>query len=58
MRMILLVILALVVVKCIANKISVLALLLYMEEHGKVPDEAEIKVYTNRAAKKLFHMPS
>lgn len=42
-------------VKCIGNKIAALALLLYIEEHGKVPDKEEINEYTSRATKELFH---
>ncbi len=50
--------LAVVTIKCVANKISILALLMYIEEHGNVPSENEIQKYTSRAAKKLFHIPS
>lgn len=53
-----LIILLVVLVKCIANKIATLSLLMYIEDHYSLPDESEIKKYTSRAAKRLFHIPS
>lgn len=58
MTMILVILLVIVTIKCIANKISTLAMLLYIQDHGEVPDKEEIKRYAEKAAKKLFHMPS
>lgn len=53
-----LIILLVVLVKCIANKIAALSLLMYMKDYYSLPDESEIKKYTSRAAKKLFHIPT
>lgn len=41
-----------------ACKISCLALLMYIQETGVVPDKATITKYTERAIKKWFHIPS
>ncbi len=46
--------LLIVTVRCIANKIAAMALLMYIKEHIDVPDKEEIMLYTSRAAKKFF----
>lgn len=58
MEVILLIALIAVAIKCIGNKISTLAMLMYIQEHGNVPSKEEIEKYTNMAAKKFFHIPS
>ncbi|MCM1233496.1 MAG: hypothetical protein NC489_25555 [Ruminococcus flavefaciens] len=58
MRIAIAVVFLIVIVKCIANKIASMALLMYLQDHGNIPNEEEIKAYTSRAVKKFFHMPS
>ena len=58
MELLLVFLLIVVFVKCVANKIAALALLMYIRDHGEVPSEDVIKKYTSKAAKKLFHIPS
>lgn len=56
MVMILVILLAIMTIRCIAHKISTLAMLLYIQDYGEVPNKDEIKRYTEKAAKKMFHI--
>ena len=55
MELFLVILLVIVTIRCIGNKISALAMLLYIQDHCEVPDEDQIRKYAEKAADKLFH---
>ncbi|WP_302626775.1 hypothetical protein [uncultured Eubacterium sp.] len=56
MKIIFVVLLVGVMIKCIFNKIAFIALSMYVKEKCGIPTDEELKAYTNRAIRKYFHI--
>lgn len=53
--LLLLILLAVIAVRCIGYKIALEAMIAYIKDHGEIPDDDEIRRYMGKAADRLFH---